>query len=436
MRSFILMLAILLAAPLVARQELVTLPTRDSVQLTIYNSEDVTLVRERRTLSFREGANRLQFSWANTLIDPTSVEFTPVGEQANEALEVLDTSYPPQSHQMLVWTVTSTKAAAFEVEISYFTSGITWSAQYVGILNPAEDAMRLTAYVTVTNRSGEQYENASVRLVVGTINLVERIIDLASPPMPDPAAPSPPQRLRHEDLRDMERAMEDLAEESGSNGMVERREIEKESIGEYYIYTVEGRETIPNGWSKQLQSFEIEDVPVETVYRLEPRKHGPGFNKLFEFKNDKDHNLGKEPLPDGVIRLYRDAGQGRLSWVGQIATRYIPRGDEVQINAGGDSECTMKQRRMNFARRDLTFIGDRVVGWTEETTFEIEVRNFRGRNVRVEIHITYGNHAEFRSDAEFEIETADTQKIAFALGANESRKLTYSVIRNIGRNVR
>src|SRR5882724_963316 len=54
--------------------DLSTVPHRDSVQLTIYNSEDITLVRETRTVTFKKGANPLQFSWANTLIDPSSVE--------------------------------------------------------------------------------------------------------------------------------------------------------------------------------------------------------------------------------------------------------------------------------------------------------------------------------------------------------------------------
>src|SRR5262245_62169227 len=54
--------------------DLSTVPARDSVQLTIYNSEDLTLVRETRKVSFKNGVNPLQFSWANTLIDPTSVQ--------------------------------------------------------------------------------------------------------------------------------------------------------------------------------------------------------------------------------------------------------------------------------------------------------------------------------------------------------------------------
>ena len=42
----------------------------------------------------------------------------------------------------------------------------------------------MTGYVRVTNESGEQYDNAQTRLVVGKINLVEKIADLARRPPP------------------------------------------------------------------------------------------------------------------------------------------------------------------------------------------------------------------------------------------------------------
>ncbi|NQV35071.1 MAG: hypothetical protein HQ515_20420, partial [Phycisphaeraceae bacterium] len=41
--------------------ELVTLPTRDDVQITIYNEQDLTLVREQRKLTLKRGWNWLQF---------------------------------------------------------------------------------------------------------------------------------------------------------------------------------------------------------------------------------------------------------------------------------------------------------------------------------------------------------------------------------------
>src|ERR1700741_1042984 len=85
--------------------DLSTVPKRDSVQLTIYNSEDITLVRETRTVTFKKGVNPLQFSWANTLIDPTSVELKFLTSPAK--LDVLDTTYPHDKPQMLFWNIQS-----------------------------------------------------------------------------------------------------------------------------------------------------------------------------------------------------------------------------------------------------------------------------------------------------------------------------------------
>src|SRR5205809_2689575 len=112
-----------------ARINVVTLPGRDSVQLTIYNSVDLTLVKETRLLTFTQGLNRLEFSWANTLIDPTSVEFRDV-THADE-VDVVDVSFPPRVTNTLEWRLNSDFAGEAQVEIRYFTSGINWSAGYV-----------------------------------------------------------------------------------------------------------------------------------------------------------------------------------------------------------------------------------------------------------------------------------------------------------------
>ena len=39
------------------------------------------------------------------------------------------------------------------------------------------------------------------------------------------------------------------------------KEVVKEGLSEYFIYTIEGTETIPNGWSKRLRSLEAAKVP-------------------------------------------------------------------------------------------------------------------------------------------------------------------------------
>ncbi|MBN2476066.1 MAG: hypothetical protein JXB62_15755, partial [Pirellulales bacterium] len=56
------------AGQAVAAVDLVTIPRREGTQLTIYNSDDITMVREHRLLTVKQGINRIQFSWANTLI--------------------------------------------------------------------------------------------------------------------------------------------------------------------------------------------------------------------------------------------------------------------------------------------------------------------------------------------------------------------------------
>ena len=53
------------------------------------------------------------------------------------------------------------------VQITYFTSGITWSADYIGIASRDETNLALEGFVRVTNHSGEEYEDAEIRLVVG-----------------------------------------------------------------------------------------------------------------------------------------------------------------------------------------------------------------------------------------------------------------------------
>src|SRR5687767_4104893 len=232
--------------------DLSTVPSRSSVQLTIYNSEDITLVRETRAVTFKKGVNPLQFSWANTLIDPSSVELTFLTQ--TDKLEVVDTTFPHAKPQMLYWNVQSEIDGEAKIQITYFTSGITWSADYVCIADQDEKQMGFDGFVRVQNNSGEEYENAQVRLVVGTINLVEKIAQLAQVPADRLSELSEEVKTKFE----KDAARHFLSYDNrlgglgggGENGPAQPKEIIKEGLSEYFIYTVEGTETIPNGWSK------------------------------------------------------------------------------------------------------------------------------------------------------------------------------------------
>src|SRR3979409_104581 len=113
-------LCVICISPLCAENvDLSTVPARNTVQLTIYNSEDITLVRETRAVTFKKGVNPLQFSWANTLIDPTSVELRFLTNA--DKLDVLDTTFRHAKPQMLYWNVNSEFDGEAKIQITYFT---------------------------------------------------------------------------------------------------------------------------------------------------------------------------------------------------------------------------------------------------------------------------------------------------------------------------
>jgi len=160
-----------------AKVDLVTLPERGDTQLTIYNSADLTLVRETRALPLTQGLNELQFGWANTLIDPTSLEMIP--KEKAGAIELLEQTYPPRTQGVGVWRIQSKVSGDVPFEITYFASGIRWRAFYMATLTRDEKTLRLQGYVRVSNQSGEDYPEAQTRLIVGKINTVDEIAALA-----------------------------------------------------------------------------------------------------------------------------------------------------------------------------------------------------------------------------------------------------------------
>ena len=176
-KTVILLTVLSLNSTVWCKVDLVTLPGRDTVQLTIYNSADLTLVRESRALTLKKGINKLQFSWANTLIDPTSLEMKPLARA--DQIDIFDLTFPPRVKNLGLWNVQSGVSGKAPVEITFMTSGISWRAFYMGTLTPDEKTMRLQGYVRVTNNSGEDYENARTRLIVGKVHILDQIAALA-----------------------------------------------------------------------------------------------------------------------------------------------------------------------------------------------------------------------------------------------------------------
>src|SRR5207302_10257343 len=98
--------------PASARVKLITLPVRERVEIQLDNP-NATLVEEERIVPLVKGENQVDFSWANTQIDPNTIVFRVIGPAAKTALDakVISVSYPP-NEASLVWSVTASDSGS------------------------------------------------------------------------------------------------------------------------------------------------------------------------------------------------------------------------------------------------------------------------------------------------------------------------------------
>jgi len=422
--------------------ELVTVPKSQSVQLTIYNSADITMVKESRELTFKPGKNTIQFSWAGTLIDPTSLRLTFLTQKSK--LSLRDTSFPPGRNDALQWNIDSELSGSARVEISYFTSGITWSADYTAITNSRENAMNVDGFIRVINNSGEDFPNAEVRLVVGHVNLVENIAELAQGKwrygeLDDAKREAVRSRFASKVQRAEEKEMA-LAESEADEGVADKpKSIVKEGLSEYFLFTIEGKEKIPNGWQKRLKAFSAREVDVKVIYRASDRTTSGTVHKFYEFRNSKTKgqdpktSLGVSPLPDGTVHIFSEDNKSNLSYQGGVAMKYVARGDKVKLDAGVTREVVLRTFTRDFKR--YNFVTDTnydkthfVKRWMDEYFYEHELENTLSRPVSVEIERTFpGNYEPGKMPFKYERVDATSIKFFPEIDSREKKKIPYSI---------
>src|SRR4029079_18618058 len=69
--------------------------------------------------------------------------------------------------------------------------------------------------------------------------------------------------------------------------------------------------------------------------------------------SNKESKLGETPLPDGMVRVFRDNGRDGLSYLTQQAVKYIPIGDKIDLNLGRDPEVIHELIKLRTFRTDL-----------------------------------------------------------------------------------
>ncbi|MCD6392064.1 MAG: DUF4139 domain-containing protein [Planctomycetes bacterium] len=418
--------------------ELVVLPRREKVQLTIYNSADLTLVRERRNLTMKKGWNWLQFMWANTLIDPTSLNLEPL--KNTDKIDIQQLVYPARLKDIGRWLIRSEVEGLVPFEITYLTSGLHWRAFYMGTLSADEKMMQLSGYVRVDNGSGEDYEDAQTRLIVGKVHQLDQIAALAKRQYPYDR-PGLVKGLgvehgRHYagfaiDETDAITSTEFNGETSLYSLGGRPKEIKKEGLSEYFLYTIEGTETIPNTWGKRLPSFDADDIPVESLYKYDEQRWGRAPIRFLSFANDEDHELGETPPPNGSVKVYRHADDdGLLSYVGGADIKYIPVDEDVELKLGAARQVKVACVLMAFETANYKYNGsNNIAGWDEIRTWKITVKNTRDIAVKVEVYRNFGTpywDLDNSGDCgKYEKDDLDTVKYTLGLDPHTKKEFQY-----------
>jgi hypothetical protein len=286
--------------------------------------------------------------------------------------------------------------------------------------------MRLQGYVRVTNNSGEDYENAQTRLIVGQVHILDQIAELGRRRYPygRPGV----------EAGSLSELFEKKEQEERLRAGIEittyiKRTIRKEGLSEYFLYTIEGTETIPTGWSKRLLSFDKSEVPVVNLYKCAGEEGGNLVVRFLSFKNDKEHKLGDTPIPGGMLKVYRGVDdEQHLGYVGQSAFKYIPVDEDVELNLGAVADVVVEPKLMDFKTENYRFDQrGNVAGWDEVRKFRIEVRNTRDLDVKVEIQRNFGT-TYWDIDTSQEYEGVDKGTVKFTLELEPRSKAQFEYI--------
>jgi hypothetical protein len=233
------------------------------------------------------------------------------------------------------------------------------------------------------------------------------------------------------------------------------KEIIKEGLSEYFIYTIEGTETILNGWSKRMRSFEGQTVPFKIQHRYRVPEYGDQLVRMYLLTNDKDSKLGTTPLPDGMVRVFRQNGRDGLSFLVAQPIKYVPIGDKIELNLGPDQEVIFELVKVRtwrdniwmqirggsvFRRVDEPGVkidaNSSVAGWDDHTLYDQRIRNYTKKAIDVEVRRTLPGHIVFRSSLGAKNFDYQTVEYHAQVKPMEKAGLPYEVLQHQGRNAK
>jgi hypothetical protein len=292
------------------------------------------------------------------------------------------------------------------MELSYLTGGLAWRADYVAELNSDDSALDLNGWVTLTNRSGTSYPNARLQLVAGDVNRVR------------------------DGMREASRAMDMMAKtQAAAPAMMQ------EALFEYHLYTLARPTTIADNQTKQVALLNASSVPVRKELLLQGHEHyyrtsaGRIGEKIkvavyVEFDNKESARLG-QPLPKGVVRVYKKDSAGNAQFVGEDNIDHTPKNEKVRLRLGNAFDVTADKRQTDFRRREPS----NKASYVYESAYEITLKNAKREPVTVTVREPVPGDWQMLEQSQPHVKAAaGTAQWRVNVPADGETKLTYRVL--------
>jgi hypothetical protein len=268
----------------------------------------------------------------------------------------------------LDWLIENSKAGEHRAEISYLASEVSWSSNYVALINKSDNALDLTGWVTVTNNCGTSFRDAGLKLVAGDIHFVRGEVRPA----------------------EMERGL--------AKTTAQAPQFTQAGLFEYYMYTLQRHTDIDNNETKQIELVTASGVPASKIFiydglagQWRSWRWSQGYRDqatfgqqsnskvgvFLTFKNDQKSGLGV-PLPKGKVRVYKRDDEGKEQFIGEDLIDHTPKDEELRLYLG-DAFDLVGER----AQKDFRTV---VSGHIYDETFEIKIRNHKSEEVEVFVY--------------------------------------------------
>lgn len=200
-----------------------------------------------------------------------------------------------------------------EIKTYYLTDNIRWSSSYTIILD--EKTLEITSWFNLINKSGIDYNNATLKVVAGDVNLAYKNLYISNAPIQATKLES------STPIADIE-------------------------IADYYIYTVPNKYNFLNNTIKRIKNFYKNGIVYSKLYDF--GYDSINANIIIKFQNTAENNLGF-PLPSGNINSYTRF-DGDLEFVGGSSIKDIPKDREVSYVMGKAFDVTSQRKIINYQK--------------------------------------------------------------------------------------